>query len=193
MLTSLLYEEDASQNDASILLNEALFQKISNGDKEAFRTLYLQTYRSVYGFLLSIVQNQEDAEDLLQETYIRVRLHADRYSDQGKPLAWIFTIARNLALMRLRENKRASYEDFDTLQICMDFHGIDNAEDRMVLETAFRILDQEERTIVLLHAVTGMKHREISELLSKPLATILSKYRRAIKKLQKELAKNGKE
>lgn len=173
--------------------NGALFQRIATGDKEAFRLLYEETSQSVYVFLLSIVRNREDAEDLLQETYIRVRLYADQYKDQGKPLAWIFTIARNLALMRLRELKKSSYQDFDELQVGADFSDINHVEDRIVLTSAFRVLREEERTIVLLHAVNGFKHREIAQLLNKPLATVLSKYRRAIKKLQHELMKNGKE
>ena len=95
--------------------------------------------------------------------------------------------------MRLRNLKRSSYQDFDTLQVAVDFSGIKDAEDHMVLTSAFEVLAEEERTIVLLHAASGFKHREISELLNKPLATVLSKYRRAIKKLQDELTKNGKE
>ncbi len=185
--------ETTQSTEQIIEVDTALFQRIADGNKEAFQFLYQETSQSVYVFLLSIVRNREDAEDLLQETYIRVRLHADRYEDQGKPLAWIFTIARNLALMRLRDLKKSSYQDFDTLQVSVDFSDINHAEDRMVLISAFQVLAEEERTIVLLHAVNGFKHREIAQLLDKPLATVLSKYRRAIKKLQHELMKNGKE
>lgn len=185
--------ETTQSTEQIIKVDTALFQRIADGNKEAFQFLYQETSQSVYVFLLSIVRNREDAEDLLQETFIRVRLHADRYEDQGKPLAWIFTIARNLALMRLRDLKKSSYQDFDTLQVSVDFSDINHAEDRMVLISAFQVLAEEERTIVLLHAVNGFKHREIAQLLDKPLATVLSKYRRAIKKLQHELMKNGKE
>lgn len=178
----------SAQNAAA--LNTALFRHIAAGDKEAFQFLYKETYKSVYVFLLSIVQNREDAEDLLQETYIRVRLHADQYEEQGKPLAWIFTIARNLALMRLRDLKRFCCQDVASLQVSVQFSGIEDAEDRMVLISAFQVLAEEERTIVLLHAASGFKHREIAQILDKPLATVLSKYRRAIKKLQHELIKN---
>lgn len=177
-------KEDSSD---SSLITPSLFQQIADGDKEAFQLLFTQTSSSIYGFLLSIVRNREDAEDLLQETYIRVRLHAGKYSDQGKPLAWMFTIARNLALMRLRESKRSSYETIEDLNLQMDFSQLHNVEDRMVLNAAFHVLEEEERSIVLLHAVNGMKHKEISTILGKPLSTILSKYRRSIKKLKKEL------
>jgi RNA polymerase sigma-70 factor (ECF subfamily) len=60
-------------------------------------------------------------------------------------------------------------------------------EDRHLLQIAMAALTDEERRVVLLHAVTGLKHREIAALLELPLATVLSKYHRAIKKLKKQL------
>lgn len=87
------------------ILTEDLFVKISNGDNKAFAYLYTNTYQAVYGFLLSILNNREEAEDILQETYIKIRENAFRYKHREKPMAWIFTIARNLAYMKLRKKK----------------------------------------------------------------------------------------
>ena len=61
------------------------------------------------------------------------------------------------------------------------------SEDREVLQQALASLGDEERQVVLLHAVTGLKHREIAALLEMPLATVLSKYHRALKKLRVQL------
>ncbi|MCR4803020.1 MAG: sigma-70 family RNA polymerase sigma factor [Lachnospiraceae bacterium] len=193
MRTKLPNSNVSTDKDLTIKLDAVLFQQIAEGNKDAFRILYEQTYQSIYVYLLSIVQNKEEAEDLLQETFIRVRLYVDRYSDQGKPLAWMFTIARNLAYMRLRELKKNSFQEFETIQNMIGFSVIQNVEDRIVLEGAFQVLNDEERSIVLLHAVSGMKHKEIASILNKPLSTVLSKYNRAIKKLNQELSNNGKE
>lgn len=186
MLVSLPVDEkkEALQDKP---LDSTLFHEISLGNLEAFHVLYTQTSQSVYGFLLSILQNKEDAEDLMQETYIKIRENSHSYKDQGKPLAWILTIARNLAYMRLREQKKSSFLTLEEVNISLDFSHVTNTEDRMVLEAAFRILNREERQIVILHAVSGLRHREISNILHKPLPTILSKYNRALKKLKKEL------
>ena len=67
------------------------------------------------------------------------------------------------------------------------FEQIMNAEDRLTLEKAFTILPENTCRIIMLHAISGMKHREIAELLNMLLSTILSKYNRGIKKLQSEL------
>ena len=61
------------------------------------------------------------------------------------------------------------------------------AEDREVLSAALGVLGEQERQIVLLHAVSGLKHREIAQLMELPLATVLSKYHRGLKKLKKKL------
>ena len=60
-------------------------------------------------------------------------------------------------------------------------------EDRQILQTALASLADQERQVVMLHAVTGLKHREIATLLQVPLATVLSKYHRALKKLRVQL------
>ena len=57
-------------------------------------------------------------------------------------------------------------------------------EDRLVLESLLSLLGEQERQIVTLHALTGLKHREIAQLLGLPLSTVLSKYHRGMKKLQ---------
>ena len=69
----------------------------------------------------------------------------------------------------------------------LDCSQIQEEEDRLILETAFRILSKEECQIIILHAVSGLKHREISGILHLPLSTVLSKYNREIKKLRAQL------
>lgn len=165
----------------------ALFRQIAEGEKEAFRILYQETSGAVYGYALSLLQNKEDAEDIMQETYIRIRMYAAQYNEMGKPMAWILTITRNLACRRLEEQKRTCCVEAEEIEKKMDFSLNPDVEQRMVLEAAFRILDAQERQIIVLHAVGGMRHREISNMLHKPLSTVLSCYHRALKKLRREL------
>lgn len=72
------------------------------------------------------------------------------------------------------------------------FSDINSTEERIVLEAAFRVLNMEERQIVILHAVSGLKHKEISQIVKRPLSTVLSKYNRAIKKLEKAVGEEDK-
>lgn len=168
-----------------IAVDEDLFRRIAAGDGEAFRALYEGTRGPVYAYALSLLRHREDAEDAAQETFLRIRAAAHLYRPQGKPMAWIFTIARNICLMKLRQRRRVSALPVEERR--MDFRGIEDREDRILLEAAFRTLAEDEREIILLHAVSGLKHREISALLRRPLSTVLSRYSRGIRKLRRQL------
>lgn len=72
----------------------------SGGERESLAALYARTRTAVYGLALSIVKNRQDAEDVMQEVY--VRLWQGAYRPEGKPMAWLLTVTRNLALDCLR-------------------------------------------------------------------------------------------
>lgn len=166
---------------------EPLLLKIANGDSQALAALYQQTKDAVYGFALSILKNRQDAEDVLQETYIRIHLAAASYRPGTRPMSWILTIAKNLSLMKLRERPKTAGLTDEQWELLPQRAPDLTSEDRLVLQTALCRLSGQERQIVILHAVSGLKHREIGQLLELPLATVLSKYHRAIKKLKKLL------
>ena len=137
---------------------------------------------------LRILGSQQDAEDAVQETFVKAYQSAAQYRSQGKPMAWLITITRNLCMEKLRERgKRSDIPEEDWDKYLEQTPA--SPEDRLVLEQCLKALDDSERQIVILHAVGGMKHRETAELLGLPLATVLSKYSRAIKKLKSKLEK----
>lgn len=176
--------------DSGPAVDEDLMLRIAEGDQEAFKQLYQNTDRTIYSFILSILKNPQDAEEVMQETYMKIWTSAASYHSQGKPLAWMFTIARNLCYMKFREQKHQSdfgLEDLDGLETGEFCPQIENAADKLVLKAALETLKEEERQIVLLKNSSGLKHREIAELLRMPLATVLSKYNRAMKKLEQYL------
>ena len=172
---------------SSTELNHGILEAVGKGNSDAFRILYLQTSQTVYAYALSILHNPQDAEDAMQDTFLKIREAAHLYQSRGKPMAWIFTIVRNVCLMKLRQQHREADHPADTAKDEISFDRIENLENRMVLKAAMDVLDQEEIQIILLHAVTGMKHREISTLLEIPLSTVLSKYSRGLKKLRLRL------
>ena len=153
---------------ATLHLDENLIIRMASNDGAAFRELYQQTSGVVYGFAMSILRNKHD----------------------GNPMAWILTIVRNLCLNRIRAGKVCEdLSEYDDLAGALNEN--DSMLDRMVLEAAMSVLDAEERQIVVLHAMTGFKHREIAEILDLPTGTVLSKYNRALKKMRKEMEAKG--
>ena len=93
--------------------DDALILRIAQGDTAALEVLYRQTSSSIYGFALSILRDPVAAEDVMQDTFVSVMQSAPGYQPSGKPMAWLLTIARNLALMRLRraESKNLSFDE----------------------------------------------------------------------------------
>ena len=180
-LTSVNDIRTDSQNLDEYILNMAA------GDSSALAALYEETSPAVYGFALSILKNRQDAEDVLQECFISAYGGAGGYSSHGKPMAWLLTIARNLCMQKLRERKRTSDIPEEDWERYLESLERVTPEDKIVLEQCMKLLTDEERQIVVLHAVGGFKHREIAELTELPLPTVLSKYSRAIKKLRKHL------
>ena len=73
------------EKEQTNIIDEGLFEKIANGDDAAFTELYYASYRQIYGFLVALTKNKEDAEDLLQNTYIRIRNGSHLYRKQGTP------------------------------------------------------------------------------------------------------------
>ncbi len=169
---------------------ENCIKAIAGGDREALGRLYEDTYAAVFGFALSILKNRQDAEDVLQEVYVRIWQSAASYREWGKPMAWIFTITRNLALMDLRrKNRTVPVAPQDWPEMFSDVQEV-TAEDSLVLSSLMERLGDDEREIVLLHTVAGLKHSECAQLLGMGLSTVLSKYSRAIKKLRQAMEEN---
>lgn len=163
---------------------DRLLLRVANGEKEALELLYRDTRAAVYGTVLSVLKNADDAQDVTQDTFVRIWESVPQYRAQGSPMAWILTVARNLALTRLRQSARYTNLDAEEWDAIPAAAPSVTEEDRHLLQTALASLQDEERQIVILHAVSGLKHREIAELLELPLATTLSKYHRALKKLR---------
>jgi len=182
-LTSAAYKPAEHTEDLEVLLS-----LIAGKNKDALALLYQKTSSAVYSFALSILKHRHDAEDVLHDAFVNIWSAAGHYHSQGKPMAWIMTVTRNLCLLKLRERKRISdIPEEDVLRTEAD--SAPDPGESLLLRQILTLLTEEEQQIVTLHAVAGFKHREIAAFLDLPLPTVLSKYTRALKKLKKELAK----
>lgn len=164
---------------------DELIERIAQRDETAFHTLYEKTKSAVYSFAMSILKHPQDAEDVMQDTYLSVYHASAHYDSAGKPMAWIFTITRNHCMMKLRSQKRRQETSMDELEQWVEEQPGLHQEEKLVLEAALKSLSEEEYQIVVLHSLGELHHREIAHLLDLKLPTVLSKYRRALIKLRK--------
>lgn len=167
---------------------EELLRQIALGSQQAFEELYRATDSAIYGYALSLMRNHHEAQDVMMDTYLKIRCAAHLYMPMGKPMAWILTITKNIARTKLRSaGRQIPLDDLEETTPSFDR----DSEEAVALEQAMKVLGDQERQILILHAVTGLKHREIAEMLGMPLATVLSKYDRSLKKLKKALEEDS--
>lgn len=174
-----------------LVVEDKLIKKIAKYDSLAFEQLYNETSGAVFGLAMSILANQTDAEDVVQKTYISVYNNAKTYKGKGKAMAWIFTIARNHALMKIRDRNKRSHIDLDDLY---DIGTENNIEEELhkeqLVDVLLNTLSEDERQIVVMHAMSNIKHKEIARIMGMPLSTVLSKYKRSLEKLRREMEVN---
>lgn len=174
---------------------------LENADEGAFRTLVERHQERVFGYLMGMVRERNTANDLFQETYLRVvrALSNDRgsYTRQGKWLHWVMRIARNAALDHLRSRKKFSDIDgmvdgdgesfFDRLpdgELSSD-ELIHLAEQREWLEECIDQLPDEQREVLLLRHESELTFREIAELTDCSINTALGRMRYALLNLRR--------
>lgn len=165
----------------------ALLDATSRGDHKAFQSLYQATAPKLFGVVLRITRNRSLAEEVLQETYVKVWQKAERFSPEaGQPLAWLTTIARNRAIDRIRaehaERFKESGED-DPLGRIPAAGAADPAMTQS-LRSCLSGLDEEARTCVVLAYCSGFSREELAERFNRPVGTIKTLLHRSIKLLR---------
>ena len=171
-------ERDLDKKELDLCL-----QEVARGDNAAFEKLYAETRKGIFAFLYGFCGNYHTAEDLTQTVYLKVKANVSKYKAGTDARAWLFQIAKNTALNEIKKNKREVIATDEN----GTFAGSYEMQDSPVFDAINTVLDEKERQIVIMHILWGFKHREIADMLSLALGTVLWKYNAAIKKLQNKL------
>ncbi len=173
--------------DSKMLENYIL--KIANDDLMALEMLYNDTRNFVFRFALSMLNNQHDAEDVMQDVYVNINRYAGKYDPRNKPMAWILTMTKNLCLNKIKNNQKRNALDITEIEEIIG-NKDDSAFNKLLIKNIVLELEDEERQIFILNTIDDFKFREIADLLNLKLSTVLSKYHRAMKKIR-ALYKDG--
>lgn len=169
-----------------------LVRRCLSGDQRACRDLVRRYERPVYSVLMRVVRRSEDAEDLVQETFVKVFKALDRYDPERPFAAWIFTIASRLAIdhFRRRRVQTVSLNVSDPgsgEERTMDVEDpglkpdeiTSNAEEELQTSTLIDSLPEHYRIVVLLRHQQDLSYEEIAEALHLPLGTVKARIHRA--------------
>lgn len=160
---------------------DGLLKRTADGDDKSFEKLYIKTRNGVFAFIYSYLHHVQDSEDVLQEVYIKIRKNISQYKPGTNGKAWILQIAKNESLNFLQKKKRNQTVDLEECNAVYNDRGIQLFH---ITETLGKVLTEEEYRIVTLFVFFKYKHKEIAQILNKPLGTVTSKYKRAIEKIK---------
>jgi RNA polymerase sigma-70 factor, ECF subfamily len=157
--------------------------ELKNKNEAAFEYVYHKTKRGVYAMIFSIVKSHPTAEDIMQDVYMKMMTSIDQYQSKTNFYNWILTIAKNQAIDYYRRQKKQIYvdnEDYDSTLTSNEQTPDQQSEFELMIE----MLNQDQRSVVLLKIVDNMKFKEIAKVLDKPLGTVLWIYQEALKVLK---------
>ncbi len=176
---------------ARVMDNEQLKLQLKNfqqGDMNAFKEIYEELKVPVYTIIYRILYDHMMAEDVMQEVFLRLYKKLPTLQMKN-PRAFIFQMARNLAIDYKRQIKESNPL---TNEITVNKNSIDFViSTKLDVELAIKKLTLIEREIITLRLNNGLKFREISKVVNKPIGTVLWKYQQSIKKLRILLSGGG--
>ncbi|MDZ7370817.1 MAG: sigma-70 family RNA polymerase sigma factor [candidate division KSB1 bacterium] len=184
--------------DFDALPDEELIRLFQNDELAAYDTLVRRYRDQLYLFAYRFLGNQQEAEDVVQETFLRLFRKRHAYRQIAKFSTWIYTIAGNLAKTELRRRKRrrlVSINDmgFDEKEFEIEDEGMDTereADSSMtdkLIQQAISELSPRFREVIILRDIQELSYEEIGSILRIPLGTVKSRVNRARLKLQAKL------
>lgn len=188
-----LREEDKMNRE--IKFTEEDFKKLKTGDKDSFDLLYQDYYLVLYRTALLILGNREDAEDVLQDTFVSIYKKAKTLSDFEKLKPWIFSILKNTSYTRYKKRKREFPDEFvlDKAEESPTYLGEDDFAEKSEIQDALMTLKEKEREVLVLYYYNDFSIEEIASICKTFQGTVKSRLFRARKNLKKELLKTQEE
>jgi RNA polymerase sigma-70 factor, ECF subfamily len=154
--------------------------------RESFTQIYLRYRERVYAYALRVLSNPEDAEDLFQEVFFRVYARAKSFQEERSLGGWIFTIAHNLCMNKIRDRKpQDALEDITLFVEPAPNLGEDW---QALIAHAMSLLPMEQREVIILREYEGLSYSEITDILHTSIPAVKSRLYRAKGKLRELLA-----
>jgi RNA polymerase sigma-70 factor (ECF subfamily) len=179
-----------------------LVQNFINGDQSALEELVNRHKNRVFTYIVLIVKNHQLAEDIFQDTFIKVirSLKLGKYTENGKFVSWVLRIAHNLIIDHFRKEKLLNTTSNDDTEVDLfnsQKYSDDNIEDKLVYEQItedvrklIELLPDDQRQVIIMRHYMGLSFKEISEQTNVSINTALGRMRYALINLRKLINKN---
>ena len=167
----------------------AAAESARDGEEDALRLLYLLYADNVFGFVLAIVRDEHDAEDITSEVFTRLPRALTHYQASATPFAaWLLRVARNAALDHLRAQRSVPLAEVHATGETAELQ----ARERLAaLKAALEALPEDQRQVMLLRLVAGLTPGEVAERMGRSLDSVHALQHRARRRLRQELTRSG--
>jgi RNA polymerase sigma-70 factor, ECF subfamily len=167
----------------------AMLSRVALGDRAAFGRLYTATSSKLFSITLRILRDRGDAEEALQEIYVKVWHRAERYAaEQGNAMAWLSAIARNHSIDTIRSRKPVASSIDDAFDIASGDANPEeiaaNASEGKRIDGCMRELESDRAEAVRRAYVEGLSYQELADRYKVPLNTMRTWLRRSLLKLR---------
>ncbi len=179
--------------------DDSLMAAVARGEEAAFGLLTRRWEHQVRAFLIHMLGSVEEAEDLTQDTFVKVFVGARSYRAEGAFRSWLMRIVGNLARSRLRRRKVIGWLPFDPGRHDRPAAGADPQQamegDQTVtaIRAALKSLPPRQRQALVLHRFQGLKYREIATAMDTSLPGVESLIQRALENMRQKLKQQGVE
>jgi RNA polymerase sigma-70 factor, ECF subfamily len=173
-----------------------LVERAQKGDREALEELYLIHFDRIYSYLQMTVGNRHDAEDLTNQTFVKMLESIERFQWRKVPIsAWLFRIAHNLAMDHFRAHRRWQPEEEppepqDSAELSAEEEAMQSIGRQSMLEM-IEGLSPDQQQVLTLKFVFNFPNADVATILGKTEGAVKSLQHRALASLQRELAKTG--
>ena len=188
-LTSFRLRSAAAESPQAAHATRLAVARAKQGDREALRHLYVRYADNVYSYVMSIVRNHHEAEDVTQQVFAKLPDSLRRYEDRGAPfLSWLVRLARNSAIDQLRSRRAVPVAE----PIAPKAAAEEGARERRdTLRSALETLPQDQREIIVLRHVSGLAPAEIAQRLGRSESAVNGLHHRGRRALRAELTRLG--
>jgi RNA polymerase sigma-70 factor (ECF subfamily) len=186
------------------IADSELVKRAQEKDREAYRILVERYQSRAYSLAFSILKNKQDAEDVVQESFVKVYLSIGKFKGESSFYTWLYRIVRNMSIdVKRKLNREKTHQpESDNISIAdqaaanavqsnqtysPDYELLRKEKARRIAEV-LNDISEEHRTVIILREVDGMDYKQISQVTGVSKGTIMSRLHYARKKLQQGLA-----
>ncbi len=184
------------------LTDEELVARSIGGDTESFNQLIKRWERPIYALAYRTIGREDDARDVVQETFLRAFRGLGGFKGQAKFSSWLYRIALNLCRDWLRRERRAPVvatpDGVDLVELAGEGEAAVRVDDMVVrkdlsraVAAAMRVLPEEQRAAIVLKEYHGLTFQEIADLVGCPLSTVKTRLYQGMVVLRRELERSG--